>query len=237
MGPLLSPRLVNLLRQPIALSNLDIHVCFLIPRHEVRHVERDLLVRLGYLCSSPCLMVMGSTSLAFQPVLQRIVACRHEYARLLGYASYAALAMQGTMIGSAREVEIFTDRMIDLSKRMAGAEYEVLVEAKQARHPAATTVYAWERSYWMEKVRKAHHDFDEQQLRPYLGYRQVMHGCKGDGLGYLPHCCESPFPAFCFPCICTRDRTIHPCLTDRLSYLAFSIPLLLFTPPILTQSS
>uniref|UniRef100_A0A7S4LC11 Peptidase M3A/M3B catalytic domain-containing protein n=1 Tax=Eutreptiella gymnastica TaxID=73025 RepID=A0A7S4LC11_9EUGL len=111
-----------------------------------------------------------------EPVLQRIVACRHEYARLLGYASYADLEMRGTMIGSAREVEIFTDHMMNFSKRMAGAEYEVLLEAKQARNPAATTVYAWERSYWMEKVRKAHHDFDEQQLRPYLGYRQVIKG-------------------------------------------------------------
>ena len=169
-------------------------------------------------------------------MLQRIVACRHEYARLLGYASYADLEMRGTMIGSAREVEIFTDHMMNFSKRMAGAEYEVLLEAKQARNPAATTVYAWESTYWMEKVRKAHHDFDEQQLRPYLGYRQVMQGGTGDGLGYLPHCRESPFPAL-FPALALAHRTKPFILarTDPLSYLAFGLPLLLFTPPILTQ--
>ena len=77
------------------------------------------------------------------------------------------------MIGGTSEVEAFTDRTLNTSKRTAEAEYRVLLEAKRARDPAATAVFAWEQAYWAEKVRQAQYDFDQQQLRPYFGYRQV----------------------------------------------------------------
>ena len=83
------------------------------------------------------------------------------------------------MVTSARDVRAFLDRVVDLVRPRALAEYEELLEEKRALDPGATTVEEGDRLYLTERVKARRHGFDSQEARPYFAYARVMEGVLG----------------------------------------------------------
>jgi thimet oligopeptidase len=109
-------------------------------------------------------------------VLDRMIARRHELARLLGFASWADYALADKMAGSAARASAFIDRVVAASGKAAEREYRVLLRRKRQDDPSATAVNRWETAYLREQVRRSEYDFDSQQVRPYFPYGRVKQG-------------------------------------------------------------
>jgi Zn-dependent oligopeptidase len=109
-------------------------------------------------------------------VLDRMIARRHELARLLGYESWADYAVADKMTGSAATASAFVDRVVAASGEAAQREYETLLRRKRQDDPAATGINRWEVAYLRELVRRSTYDFDSQKVRPYFPYQRVKQG-------------------------------------------------------------
>jgi len=111
------------------------------------------------------------------PLISRILALRAEKAALLGKQHFADLVLARRMAKSGQRALDFVG---DLQTRCAAAfarECRELEESK-ARETglAASRLAPWEVTYRAERLRRAHYDFDEEELRPYLPMDRVMAG-------------------------------------------------------------
>ena len=100
-------------------------------------------------------------------LIAEIVSLRAERARLLGYDSFAHFKLSDTMAGSP-------DRAMDLLRNVwtpahhqAAAERERLQALVQAEgHNFDLAKHDWR--HYAEKLRRAEHDLDESEIKPYL---------------------------------------------------------------------
>jgi thimet oligopeptidase len=112
-------------------------------------------------------------------VLQRMLACRHELATLLGYPSWAEYAAEDKMIGNAQNIADFIERIAAAGKERAGREYDRLLARKRQDSPDAPEVLPWDASYLDDRVKAEQFAFDSQAMRPYFEYTRVKAGLMG----------------------------------------------------------
>jgi len=105
--------------------------------------------------------------------LAEIVALRAEYARLLGYETYAAFSLDDTMAKTPEAVDSLLGAVWQHARRRAGEEREALAEAA-AQEGSNAAIAGWDWRYYAEKVRRARFDLDEGALRPYLQLDNVI---------------------------------------------------------------
>ena len=113
---------------------------------------------------------------ANEPVLERLVAKRHEMASMLGFATWADYITADKMVGSAKTAAEFIDRVLAASGPKAEREYRELLGRKRKDVPGADAVNAWEATYYSELVRTASYDFDSRSVRPYFQFDRVQAG-------------------------------------------------------------
>ncbi len=109
-------------------------------------------------------------------VLARLLDKRDELARLLGHDHYADYVTEDKMIGSARAAAEFIEKVKGAAGRRVHRDYEVLLERKRRDAPGAAALDPWDSSYYAERVRVEQHDFDSQEVRPYLQFEKVRDG-------------------------------------------------------------
>jgi thimet oligopeptidase len=115
------------------------------------------------------------------PVLKRLLALRHEFATSLGYASYAAYALEDKMMRTPEAAETFLARVGTLTRAAAIADTQRLLARKRKDHPEATRIENWDiglfaDGYYGAKIRTERFGVDMKQLRAYLPYGQVRAG-------------------------------------------------------------
>jgi oligopeptidase A len=111
------------------------------------------------------------------PLIGRILALRSERATLLGREHFADLVLGRRMAKSGARALEFVE---DFRRRCAGAfarEGRALEQAKadEAGLPLAPLA-PWEVAYRAERLRRAHYNFDPEELRPYLPMDRVVAG-------------------------------------------------------------
>ncbi len=109
------------------------------------------------------------------PLIEEILAARHEKARLLDFANYAEYSLAPKMARSADEVMAF------LRELAAKALPRAREELQELRDFAATELgiedmQAWDVAYCSEKLRLARHAVSEEALRPYFPAEKVLDG-------------------------------------------------------------
>jgi len=109
------------------------------------------------------------------PLMEEILALRHEKAQLLGFANYAELSLATKMAGSTREVMDFLN---DLAARAKPKAEEELRELKEfaAKAFGATELQAWDIGYYSEKLRQSRYQVSQEDLRPYFPVNRVIQG-------------------------------------------------------------
>ena len=115
------------------------------------------------------------------PVLERILQLRSEFARMLGYPSYAAFAIEDKMMGTPGAAHAFLDRVGNLLQEPSRAELDRLLARKRRDDPGAPRLEAWDTQffgggYYEEKVRQEEFGVDLRELRRYLPYEGVRDG-------------------------------------------------------------
>ena len=110
-------------------------------------------------------------------VITRLARLRAEKAKLLGYSTYAAYALDDEMTKTPeRAIKLLSD-IAQPAVAKAGEE--------QARMQtlAGYTLEPWDWQYYAEQVRKKDYALDESQIKPYFELDRVLH----DGVFFAAH--------------------------------------------------
>jgi len=106
-------------------------------------------------------------------VIAEMVALRAEQARLLGYPSFADFVLADTMAGTPKAARGLLDAVWAAARPRALSErdaLQALVHAEGGNFRLAP----WDWRYYAEKLRKARHDLDEADLKPYLALDNII---------------------------------------------------------------
>ncbi len=109
------------------------------------------------------------------PLMDEILALRHEEATLLGFRNYAEVSLATKMADSPDEVERF---LLDLNVR---ARPRALAELDELRRFAferdkVSDFGPWDTLYYSEKLKQQKLAFSEEELRPYFPAERVIDG-------------------------------------------------------------
>jgi thimet oligopeptidase len=114
-------------------------------------------------------------------VLADLLRLRHEIATLLGFSTWADLAMADQMMESSANLEGFLNELDRATLAGAQREYATLLAFAQktagdAGEPIPEAIDAASRGFWLEQFRRSHYAFDSQSVRPYFPYDRVQAG-------------------------------------------------------------
>jgi len=109
------------------------------------------------------------------PLMEEILALRHELAQLLGFRNYAERSLATKMAPSTDAVLGFLNDLAERSLTMARRELAELHEFARAHHDLAQ-LEAWDIAYYSEKLRRHLHDLSQEDLRPYFPEQRVLEG-------------------------------------------------------------
>ena len=109
------------------------------------------------------------------PVMDEMLALRHEKAQLLGFANYAELSLATKMADSTQTVLNF---LSDLSRRAHGqAEVEFKrLQAFAQEDDGYTELAPWDIAYLSEKKMQSRYAISQEELRPFFPLHKVMEG-------------------------------------------------------------
>lgn len=113
------------------------------------------------------------------PVLRELLQERAELARLVGYSSFAALALADKMIGTPQKAAAFLDDVDRAAVPGATADYAELLARWRRIDPSATDVKRWNADYVGRLLQKERYDVDAEQVRGYFSYEKVRSGIFG----------------------------------------------------------
>ncbi len=119
----------------------------------------------------------ASGELDNRPVISRILELRAEQARLLGFRNFADFVLEDRMAKNGETAWNFIEELRRRTEARFAAENEDLRKFKvETLGRDEGALKPWEVAYWAEKQRRALYDFDEEELRPYFPFPQVLDG-------------------------------------------------------------
>jgi len=107
--------------------------------------------------------------------MEKILALRHEQARLLGFANYAERSLARKMARSAEEVLRFLHDLAARSKLQAEREFAELKAFASAQYGIAE-LDPWDIAYYSEKLRQQRYSITQEEVKPYFPATRVVPG-------------------------------------------------------------
>ncbi|MDQ2696660.1 MAG: oligopeptidase A [Pseudomonadota bacterium] len=109
------------------------------------------------------------------PLMERILALRHEAARLLGFADYAEYSLATKMADSPDQVLEFLRDLAARSRPQAQRELQELEDFARQEH-GVSELASWDVGYYSEKLRQHRYQISQEELRPYFPEPRVLAG-------------------------------------------------------------
>ncbi|WP_306148593.1 MULTISPECIES: M3 family metallopeptidase [unclassified Roseibium] len=106
-------------------------------------------------------------------IIKDTLELRAERAGLLGFDSFAAFKLDDTMAKTPENVRDLLTKVWTPAVARANEEAEKLGEMAQSLGENHE-IEAWDWRFYSEKVRKAEHDLDEAELKPYLQLDKII---------------------------------------------------------------
>ncbi|PPK77857.1 oligopeptidase A [Methylobacter tundripaludum] len=107
--------------------------------------------------------------------MEKILALRHEKARLLGFNNYAELSLATKMAEKPDDVTHFLEDLADRSWRHARKDLAELREfAKQ--HYGINDLQSWDMTYYSEKMRQHFYQLSQEEVKTYFPITRVLPG-------------------------------------------------------------
>jgi len=106
-------------------------------------------------------------------IAAEILSLREERAHLLGYADFASYKLETEMAKTPDRVAELLEAVWQPAKARAEADATVLEEMMHAEGINGD-LEAWDWHYYAAKRRKAEHDLDEAELKPYLQLERMI---------------------------------------------------------------
>ncbi|MDH3987784.1 MAG: M3 family metallopeptidase [Gammaproteobacteria bacterium] len=102
--------------------------------------------------------------------IERILALRHEAARMVGFDNYADYSLATKMAGTVDEVVSFLTELADKSKATAKKELADVQAIANAK------LEAWDTTYYLEKLKQQRFSISDEELRQYFPFTVVKKG-------------------------------------------------------------
>ncbi|WP_454784692.1 M3 family metallopeptidase [Legionella sp. WA2024007413] len=109
------------------------------------------------------------------PLINEILALRHEKAELLGFNNYAELSIATKMAESTNQVREFMNDLVKRIHDQAATEFKQLEQFAKEQFKL-NPVKPWDVGYLSEKRRQALFTLSQEDLRPYFPQPKVMQG-------------------------------------------------------------
>ncbi|MGS0689611.1 oligopeptidase A [Shewanella sp. 30m-9] len=109
------------------------------------------------------------------PLMDEILALRHELANLLGFDSYAHKSLATKMAESPVQVLDFLTELGARSKTQGETELAELTEFAE-KECGVTELEAWDLSFYAEKLKHHRYEISQELLRPYFPEDKVLSG-------------------------------------------------------------
>jgi oligopeptidase A len=111
------------------------------------------------------------------PLLYRILELRRQKAELLGFKDFSDLVLADRMAKGGERAHAFVDELRSRIARHVESEHKALLGfVREELKVDPNDVAPWDMAYYAEKMRRAHYEFDEEELRPYFPLPKVMQG-------------------------------------------------------------
>lgn len=107
------------------------------------------------------------------PVLEQILARRHEKANLLGFRNWADYITADKMIESGTKAGEFIEKITSASDARSKSDYAALLARKKKDEPAATALLPWDTGYFTDRIKAEKFGVDAREVRPYFQYENV----------------------------------------------------------------
>lgn len=109
------------------------------------------------------------------PLIDEILALRHEMAQILGFENYAELSVATKMAESGQQVVDFLSDLAVKSKPSAESDLADLKAFAKSEH-GVEELNSWDVSYYAEKLREKKYSISQEVLRPYFPIDKVLSG-------------------------------------------------------------
>lgn len=109
-------------------------------------------------------------------VVRDMLRLRAEKAKLLGYASYAALKLDDTMAKTPKAVHTLLDPVWEKALGKAASD-QIELQRLAAEAGSNEEFAAWDWRFYQEKLRAEKFAFDEAELKPYLQLDRIIDAC------------------------------------------------------------
>ncbi|GIU25633.1 oligopeptidase A [Shewanella schlegeliana] len=109
------------------------------------------------------------------PLMDEIIALRHEVANLLGFDSFAHKSLATKMAESPAQVLDFLTELAARSKSQGETELAELTEFAE-KECGVTELEPWDLSFYAEKLKHHRYEISQELLRPYFPENKVLSG-------------------------------------------------------------
>lgn len=109
------------------------------------------------------------------PLMDEILALRHELAQLLGFDSFADKSLATKMAENPAQVISFLNELALRSKDQAKTELAEL-KAFASEHYGVSEMASWDLSFYAEKLQQHKYQVSQEILRPYFPEDKVLSG-------------------------------------------------------------
>ncbi len=109
------------------------------------------------------------------PLIDEILALRHEMAQILGFDNYAELSVATKMAESGQQVVDFLSDLAVKSKPSAESDLADLKAFAKEEH-GVEELNSWDVGYYAEKLREKKYSISQEVLRPYFPINKVLSG-------------------------------------------------------------
>ncbi|HEY8157942.1 MAG TPA: oligopeptidase A [Methylobacter sp.] len=107
--------------------------------------------------------------------MEKILALRHEKARLLGFNNYAELSLATKMAEKPDDVTDFLEDLADRSWRHARKDLAELRDFAR-QHYGIKDLQAWDMAYYSEKMRQHFYQLSQEEVKTYFPITRVLPG-------------------------------------------------------------
>jgi oligopeptidase A len=108
-------------------------------------------------------------------IIEETLTLRLELAKLLGFSNYAELSLATKMAESTQQVMAFLEQLADRARAQAQREWEDLQAFAREDHQASS-IEAWDVSFYSEKLRQNRYQVSQEDIRPYLPVTRALAG-------------------------------------------------------------
>ncbi|MBN2804288.1 MAG: Zn-dependent oligopeptidase [Deltaproteobacteria bacterium] len=108
--------------------------------------------------------------------LKNLLKLRNEFAHIMGFKNWADFSAEPEMAKNSDNIQSFIGRIAEIAKPRMEEDLALVLKWKKKDIKNAKRVEVWDRFYYVNKIKDKLYGVNEEDLRKYFNYNDVMKG-------------------------------------------------------------